>query len=276
MFDFNFEEYLKKMIEKGCCTSAIMHQFVCNAETLMYINPNESSDEAIYQCHALKTLKELIATSDQWLPILEADICEMEANSPYFAEKRELEEEQNRDDLDSVMEYDSLMSTNYTRKERNRKTKQNGKRNTEKAKRLHKSDRRHGKTVPQSDKKFMDSLNGTIYRWDEKEESFDSKRKPPVRKRRKTFRNRLEVAMDAREKEEAHLFTGFGELLEDIIYLEDRIRIYEEDIQDLEYEKAFGYLTDEGREFLEDYKKELEELKEYKKYKEILLRTATH
>ena len=82
--------------------------------------------------------------------------------------------------------------------------------------------------------------------------------------------------MDAREREDTRLFTGFGELLEDINYLEDRIHIYEEDIQNLEYEKAFGYLTERGEEFLEDYKKELEELKEHKKYKEILLRTATH
>ena len=81
--------------------------------------------------------------------------------------------------------------------------------------------------------------------------------------------------MTAREKEDARLFTGYGELLGDIIYLEDRIYIYEEDIKDLEYEKAFGYLTEKGEEFLKDYKKELEELKEYKKYKEVLLRTAT-
>lgn len=82
-------------------------------------------------------------------------------------------------------------------------------------------------------------------------------------------------AMDAREKEDTRLFTGLGELLEDIAYLEDRIYIYEEDIKDLEYEKAFGYLTERGEEFLEEYKKELEELKEYKKDKEVLLRTAT-
>ena len=83
-------------------------------------------------------------------------------------------------------------------------------------------------------------------------------------------------AVKAKEKDYSIAFTGLGELLEDIAYLEDRIHIYEEDIKDLEYEKAFGYLTEEGKEFLEDYKKELEELKEYKQYKEILLRTATH
>lgn len=61
----------------------------------------------------------------------------------------------------------------------------------------------------------------------------------------------------------------------DCVYQDINKHIYEEDIKDLEYEKAFGYLTDHGKEFLEDYKKKLEELKEYKQYKEVLLRTAT-
>lgn len=141
--------------------------------------------------------------------------------------------------------------------------------------RHHKADRRHGKIVSQSDKKYWDKQSGTFYRWDEKKKTFHSYKKPVVHRNRKTFRDRLDSAMTAREKEDARLFTGYGELLGDIIYLEDRIYIYEEDIKDLEYEKAFGYLTEKGEEFLKDYKKELEELKEYKKYKEVLLRTAT-
>lgn len=160
-----------------------------------------------------------------------------------------------------------------SRKGRNRKAKQSGKRNADKAKRLHKADRYHGKTVPQSDKKYWDEQSGTFYRWDKKRKTFDSYKKPVVHRNRKTFRDRLNAVMDAKEKEYAHFFTGVGELLEDIKYLEDRIRIYEEDIEDLEYEKAFGYLTEEGEKFLEDYKKELEDLRKYKEYKEILLRT---
>ena len=186
----------------------------------------------------------------------EYDLCEMEMDALYNAE-----------------EYDNILNGNAFRKGRNRKAKQNGKRNADKAKRLHKSDRRHGKIVPQSDKKYMDSLSGTFYRWDEKRKTFDSHKKPVVHRNRKTKIDRLNAAMDAKEKEYARFFTGFGELLEDIKYLEDRIRIYEEDIQDLEYEDAFGYLTDEGKEFLKDYKKELEDLRKYKEYKEILLRT---
>lgn len=172
-----------------------------------------------------------------------------------------------------VTAYDHFFNENISRKGRNRKAKQSGKHNANKAKRLHKADRRHGKNVPQSDKKYMDSLSGTFYRWDEKRKTFDSYKKPVVHRNRKTFRDRLNAVMDAKEKEYARFFTGVGELLEDIKYLEDKIRIYEEDIEDLEYEKAFGYLTEEGEKFLEDYKKELEDLRKYKEYKEILLRT---
>lgn len=179
----------------------------------------------------------------------ECDLMEMELEASYDAE-----------------EYDSLMNGNTFRTAK--------KANRRKANiRHHKADRRHGKNVPQSDKKYMDSLSGTFYRWDEKRKTFDSHKKPVIHKSRKTKFDRLESAMDAKEKEYSRLFTGFGELLEDINYLEDRIRIYEEDIEDLEYENAFGYLTDEGKEFLEDYKKELEDLRKYKEYKEILLRT---
>lgn len=182
----------------------------------------------------------------------EYDLCEMEMDALYDAE-----------------EYDNILNGNAFRSS---KRAQRRKANI----RHHKADRRHGKSVPQSDKKYWDGQSGTFYRWDEKRKTFSSPKKPIVHRKRKTFRDRLNSAMDAREREDTRLFTGFGELLEDINYLEDRIHIYEEDIQNLEYEKAFGYLTERGEEFLEDYKKELEELKEHKKYKEILLRTATH
>lgn len=179
----------------------------------------------------------------------ECDLMEMELEASYDAE-----------------EYDSIMNGNAFRSsKRTQRRKQNIRR--------HKADRKHGKSVPLSDKKYMDSLSGTFYRWDEKRKTFNSHKKPVIHRKRKTFRDRLNSAMDAKEKEYTRLFTGIGELLEDIKYLEDRIRIYEEDIQDLEYEKAFGYLTEEGEEFLEDYKKELEDLRKYKEYKEILLRT---
>ena len=170
--------------------------------------------------------------------------------------------------LNDAKEYDSLMNGNTFRSsKRTQRRKQNI--------HHHKADRKHGKPVPQSDKKYWDEQSGTFYRWDEKRKTFDSHKKPVVHRNRKTKFDRLNSAMSSREKEDARLFTGIGELLEDIAYLEDRIYIYEEDIKNLEYEKAFGYLTYRGEKFLEDYKKELEELKEYKQYKEVLLRTAT-
>lgn len=187
--------------------------------------------------------------TEEALARAECDLMEMELEADYDA-----------------MQYDSVLNGNAFRSS---KRAQRRKANI----RHHKADRRHGKPVPQSDKKYWDEQSGTFYRWDEKRKTFDSHKKPVIHRKRKTFRDRLNAAMDAKEKEYARFFTGFGELLEDINYLEDRIRIYEEDIQDLEYEKAFGYLTEEGEEFLEDYKKELEDLRKYKEYKEILLRT---
>lgn len=169
------------------------------------------------------------------------------------------------EEAEEVAAYDHLFSENISRKGRNRKTKQNGKRNADKAKRLHKADRYHGKKLMvikyKENHEIKEGLSW-LYRdchcpvGDDVKYSLNS--------------------IKAKEKDYSLAFTGIGELLEDIAYLEDRIYIYEEDIKDLEYEKAFGYLTDRGEEFLEDYKKELEELKEYKKYKEVLLRTATH
>lgn len=213
----------------------------------------------------INSLKALIAKSEEMIPVLEAEACIMEAE--------ELDREERSFNYWMTMLYgnDSVSSIdihNTNKANRLKRRKQN--------KNHHKADRKHGKPVPQSDKKDWDKESGTFYRWDEKKKTFHSYKKPVVHRNRKTFRNRLEVAMDAREKEDARLFTGIGELLEDIAYLEDTIYDYEKDIKNLEHEKAFGYLTDRGEEFLEDYKKELEELKEYKKHKEIRLRTATH
>lgn len=168
------------------------------------------------------------------------------------------------EEAEEVAAYNRFFSENISRKGRNRKAKQNGKRNADKAKRLHKADRYHGKKLMVVEYKENHEIKkglSWIYRdchcpvGDDVKYSLNS--------------------VKAKEKDYSLAFTGLGELLEDIVYLEDRIYIYEEDIKDLEYEKAFGYLTEKGEQFLEDYKKELEELKEYKKYKEVLLRTAT-
>lgn len=185
--------------------------------------------------------------TEEALAHAECDLMEMELEADYDA-----------------MQYDSIFEENAFRKGRNRKTKQNGKRNADKAKRLHKADRYHGKKLMVVEYKENHEIKkglSWLYRdchcpvGDDVKYSLNS--------------------VKAKEKDYSLAFTGLGELLEDIAYLEDRIHIYEEDIEDLEYEKAFAFLTPHGEKFLEDYKKELEELKEYKKYKEVLLRTAT-
>ena len=211
----------------------------------------------------INSFKALIAKSEEMIPILEAEAC--------FNEAEELDREERSFNYWMTMLYGNENTVSPV--EAHSSEKANRLKRRKANIRYHKADRKHGKPVPQSDKKYWDEQSGTWYRWDEKKKTFYSHKKPVVHKNRKTFRDRLNSAMDAKEKEYARFFTGFGELLEDIKYLEDRIRIYEEDIEDLEYEKAFGYLTEEGEEFLEDYKKELENLRKHKEYKEILLRT---
>lgn len=91
-------------------------------------------------------------------------------------------------------EYDALLNGNVFRSS---KRAQRRKTNI----RYSKSDRRHGKSVPQSDKKYWDEQSGTYYRWDEKKKTFSSPKKPKVHRNRKTFRDRLDSAMDAREQD---------------------------------------------------------------------------
>lgn len=107
----------------------------------------------------------------------EYDLCEMEMNT-----------------LSDVAEYDSLMNGNAFRSsKRANRRKQN--------KKHHKADRKHGKPVPQSDKKWWDEQSNTFYRWDEKKKTFHSYKKPVVHRNRKTFRDRLNSAMAEREKD---------------------------------------------------------------------------
>ena len=199
-------------------------------------------------------LKTLIAKSEEMIPILEAEAC--------FNEAEELDREERSFNYWMTMLYenDSVSPVdihNINKANRLKRRKQN--------KKHHKADRYHGKKLMVVEYKENHEIKkglSWLYRdchcpvCDDVKYSLNS--------------------VKAKEKDYSIAFTGLGELLEDIAYLEDRIGIYEEDIKNLEYEKAYGYLTDHGKEFLEDYKKELEELKKYKQYKEVLLRTATH
>ena len=177
----------------------------------------------------------------------ECDLMEMELEASYDAE-----------------EYDSIINGNIFRTSKKANRRKQNKKNKF---RDHIHGRQHSGMHGGVDFRYADCNPYTT-----KDSYYDAMHKDNG-KRHNT--NKRKSVMSAKEKEYFSELTEAGELLEDIAYLEDRIYIYEEDIKDLEYEKAFGYLTDRGEEFLEDYKKELEELKEYKQYKEILLHTAT-
>lgn len=210
----------------------------------------------------INSLKALIAKSEEMIPILEAEAC--------FNEAEELDREEQSFNYWMTMLYgkgdvispmDSHSSSKANRLNRRKQNKKNKSRD-----RIH--GRRHGGMHGGVDFRYIDcNPFCNKHRYEDAMFYTNGKHRHNTDKRAS--------AMDAREKEDTRLFTGLGELLENIAYLEDRIYIYEEDIKDLEYEKAFGYLTERGEEFLEEYKKELKELKEYKKDKEVLLRTAT-
>ena len=133
-------------------------------------------------------LKALIAKSEEMIPILEAEAC--------FNEAEELDREERSFNYWMTMLYgnDSVSSIdihNTNKTNRLKRRKQN--------KKHHKADRRHGKPVPQSDKKYWDEQNGTYYRWDEKKKTFFSPKKPKVHRNKKTFRDRLNHSMRERE-----------------------------------------------------------------------------
>lgn len=113
--------------------------------------------------------------TEEALARAECDLMEMELEADYNAK-----------------EYDALVNGNAFRsfKRANRR-----KANI----RHHKADRRHGKSVPQSDKKYWDEQSGTYYRWDEKRKTFSSPKKPKVHRNKKTFRDRLNHSMRERE-----------------------------------------------------------------------------
>ena len=132
-------------------------------ETKRYLEANPTDWRNIY--------------TEEALVRAECDLMEMELEASYDA-----------------VQYDSVFEGNVSRSsKRAQRRKQNI--------RHHKADRKHGKPVPQSDKKYWDEQNGTYYRWDEKRKTFSSPKKPKVHRNRKTFRNRLNSAMTEREKD---------------------------------------------------------------------------
>ena len=189
--------------------------------------------------------------TEEALARAECDLMEMELEADYDA-----------------MQYDSVLNGNAFRSS---KRTQRRKANI----RHHKADRRHGKPVPQSDKKYWDEQSGTWYRWDEKKKTFSSPKKPIVHRKRKTFRDRLNSAMSARELDYTSDFSEKGELMDKVEFLDEAISFGEREIENLEYEKAFGYLSDRGDIVIEECKRNLSELKDYKRDILRVIRTAT-
>lgn len=189
--------------------------------------------------------------TEEALAYAECDLMEMELEANYDA-----------------MQYDSVFEGNAFRSS---KRAQRRKANI----RHHKTDRRHGKSVPQSDKKYWDEQSGTFYRWDEKRKTFSSPKKPIVHRKRKTFRDRLNSAMSARELDYTSDFSEKGELMNKVEFLDEAISFGEREIENLEYEKAFGYLSDRGDIVIEECKRNLSELKDYKRDILRVIRTAT-
>lgn len=156
---------------------------------------------------------------------------------------------------DSIFEYD-----NPARKGNNRKAKGNGKRNSTKAKRLHKADRYHGKHRELS-RKEQDLVHYDVTKgvhgagvW------YNLRGKkvvPVVSKGAKTNRNyyakKYSQSADLKEKEWfEEMYTGRGDLLHENANFEEELYLYYEAIKEMKEEQAWGYLTDLGERYLEE------------------------
>lgn len=211
----------------------------------------------------INSLKALIAKSEEMIPVLEAEACIMEA------EEVDREEQSfnywmtmlyGNDSVSSVDIHDTNKANRLKRRKQNKKH--------------HKADRKHGKFVSQSDKKDWDKESGTFYRWDEKKKTFHSHKKPVVHRNRKTFRNRLEIAMNTREQEYADLFTEYGEILSHVYEMKEDLAQLEEEISVLKEEKKWGYLTEKGVDILEEYKEDALQLENHIKAYKVFCNTA--
>lgn len=179
-------------------------------------------------------------------------------------------------------EYDFIISTNVSRKGNNRKAKQNGKRNSTKANHLHRKDRKHGKhrelSRKEQDLVHYDATKG-VHGAGVWYSSRGKKVVPVVSKGEKTNRNyyakKYSQSADFKEKEYLEeMYTGLGDLLHDIDYFEEQLFRYKETISDMEHEKKWGYLTDLGEQYLEEYKEETVWLEQAIKENTIQYNTA--
>lgn len=195
----------------------------------------------------------------------ECDLMEMELTAELDAEK-----------------YDFLISTNVLRKGNNRKARWNGKRNSTKANRLHGKDRKHGKhrelSRKEQDLVHYDATKG-VHGAGVWYSSRGKKVVPVVSKGEKTNRNyytkKYSQSADFKENEFLEeMYTGRGDLLHENSNFEETLFNYREIIANLEYEKAFGYLSEMGIEHLEELKEETVELEQWIKENTIQYNTA--
>lgn len=195
-----------------------------------------------------KTKRYLEANPTDWRNIYteeelihaECDLMEMELEALYDTE-----------------EYDTLLNGNAFRaSKRAQRRKQN--------KKHHKADRYHGKKLMvmeyKEDHEIKKGLSW-LYR--------DCH--CPVGNDIKYSTN----AVKAREQEYISSFSEKGELMDKVDFLDEAIRFGEREIENLEYEKAFGYLSDRGDTVIEECKRNLSELKDYKNDILRVIRTAT-
>ena len=207
-------------------------------------------DDAITEINSLKAL---IAKSEEMIPILETEAC--------MAEAEELDREERSFNYWMTMLYgnDSVSPVdthNINKTNRLKRRKAN--------KKHHKADRYHGKKLMvveyKEDHEIKEGLSW-LYR--------DCH--CPVGNDVKYSTNTVK----AREQEYISAFSEKGELMDKVEFLDEAISFGEREIENLEYEKAFGYLSDRGDAVIEECKRNLSELKDYKEDILRIIHSAT-
>lgn len=202
----------------------------------------------------INVLRNLLSKAEEMIPVIETEAC--------MAEAEELDREEQLFNYWMTMLYGNgdvispMDSHNSNKANRLKRRKQN--------KKHHKADRYHGKKLMvmeyKEDHEIKKGLSW-LYR--------DCH--CPVGNDIKYSTN----AVKAREQEYISSFSEKGELMDKVDFLDEAIRFGEREIENLEYEKAFGYLSDRGDTVIEECKRNLSELKDYKNDILRVIRTAT-
>lgn len=171
--------------------------------------------------------------------------------------------------------HDELLWSNLTRKEKGRK---HHKKNIVHKGKYEKGKLKRNSLVNMSRKEFVQSedsaMNGhPVYYWTFAAKNPESQH-PMYKVDRKGYHNRREVTLKSKEKEFLEeMYTGRGDLIHENEDFEETLFNYRKIIDNLEYEKAFGYLNEIGIEHLEELKEETVELEQW--IKENIIQYAT-